>query len=426
MGKGTVRLKGQHTVIVGNGIAGNSAASAIRRFNTDIDVTIISDENSPLYSPCAFYKYLSGEIDKQKLFLKKLENYSREGVNVVFGQKASEVNVNAREVRAGNEKLHFDKLILATGSTALLLPIKGVDKRGVFALKTINDAEALFNYPAKKVAIVGSGPIGVEVAIAFRERGLEVSIIEILNRILPRLFDNELAVVLRGIIEDHGIKVLTKERVTEILGNEIVRGLTTDKREIACDMVIIAAGTRPNTELAKQMGLEISNLGGIKTDDYMMTSIEDVYACGDCVESKDIITGNSTLSLLWHNAKRQGWTSGCNCVGMQKKFIGSLDATTVEIFGTLASSIGKSAASFSSRSEYDIIEKNYDSTYFRLVVVGDRLVGAQLINKPEHAGMLSSMMWRRDNLVELRKVVLNEKLLLMKPWRYWISEYVKK
>lgn len=417
-------FEGQHIVIIGNGIAGNSAISAIRRFDKDINITLISEEKPPLYSPCAFHKYLSGEMEKQKLFLKTFDDYLKDRVEVVFGQKASKVDIQAREVLVGDRSIHFDKLILATGSSAVSLPIKGADKRGVFPLKTISDVEEISNYPAKKVTVIGSGPIGVEAAIAFRQRGLEVTVIEILNRILPRLFDNEPALVLREILEDHGISVLLEERVTEILGNRTVKGLITDKRQIECDTVIVAAGVRPNTDLARQMGLDLGNLGGIKTSDYMMTNVEDVYACGDCVESKDIITGENTLSLLWHNAKRQGWVSGCNCVGERRRFTGSFDATNVEIWGTYASSVGRSASSFRSQGDYHVIEKTCDSNYYRLIIVNDRLVGMQLINKSEHAGLLFSKMLRKDNLVELKKVILDDRLLSMKPWHYGIRRYI--
>jgi len=419
-----VSPKGQHIVIIGNGIAGNSAVSAIRQYDKDVDITMISGETSPLYSPCAFYKCLSGEIEKEKLFLKKSEDYSEDGVKVVFGQEVSAVNMKTREVSIGDNRIHFDKLILAIGSRALVLPIKGVDKKGVFLLKLISDLEAILDWPASKVVVIGSGPIGIEAAIALRKRGLEVTVIEMLPRVLPRLFDDEPASILREALENGGIKVFTDERVTEILGNGVVKDLTTDKRQIECDTVIMAAGVRPSTDLARDMGLDIGNLRGIKTDDYMMTSGEGIYACGDCVESKDILTGENTLSLLWHNAKRQGWVSGCNCVGRQRKFTGSLNSTNVEVFDTQAVSIGKSASCFETQGDYNTIEKHFNSSYYRLITANDRLVGIQLINKTEHAGLLFSKMLRKDNLAELKEVILDEKLLSMKPWHHWLKQYI--
>ena len=411
-------------VIIGNGIGGNSAASAIRKFDKDASITIISEESHPLYSPCAFHKYVAGEMEKGRLFLKKIQDYSDDRIRIIFGEKVSRVDARNKEVVVDDGSIRFDKLVLATGSRPVLPPIKGVDKKGIFAPKTINDAQSIFDYPAKKVVVVGSGPIGIEMAIACRKRGQEVSIIEIFDRILPRVFDDRPSSILREIIQRYGIKVITEEKANEIIGHESVKSIVTDRNELQCEMVMMAVGVKPNTELAKTMGLEIGNYGGIKTDDYMATNMQDVYACGDCVEAKDAITGERALSLLWPNAKRQGWIAGFNCAGEQKRFIGSINATSLEVLGTYALSVGKCAASFKSQNDYDIVERNNGSKYYRLIIAGKRLVGVQLINSTEYAGLLFSKMLRKDNLAELEKTVLDDKLLSIRPWNYWLDYFM--
>lgn len=418
------RLKGQHVVIIGNGIAGNSALSAIRSFDSDAKVTLISEEEYPLYSPCAFYKYLAGEMERRRLFLKTVDDYSREKIGVVFGHKVSEVDVKARKVFVEYSPIHFDHLILATGSRALFPPINGIEKRGVFALKTMSDAESILNYPAKKVLIVGSGPIGIESAIAFRKRGLEVSVIEILDRVLPRLFDDTPAGICRKTLEDRGIEILTEERVIEILGDESVTGVATDKHEIPCDMVVMGAGVNPNTELARAIGLDIGTLGGIRADDFMLTNVEGIYACGDCIEAKDIVTRESTLSLLWANAKRQGWTAGCNCVGERRRFPGSFDATVIEMYGTYAVCAGKGTAYIENRDGCEVIEGMSDQGYYRLIILDNSLVGMQMIDTSEHAGFFFSKMLRKDDVKELRRIALNDKLLSVRHWNYLVSKYM--
>jgi len=414
----------QDIIIIGNGIAGNSAAEAIRKFDRDVGITIISEERYPLYSPCAFYKYLAGEMEKEKLFLKKSQDYSEHRIKVIFGNKVSRVDARIKEVVIDDKSIQFDKLVLATGSKPVIPPIKGVGKKGIFAPKTIDDAQSIFDYPAKKVVVVGSGPIGIEMAIAFRKKGLEVSIIELFNRILPRLFDDCASSILRETMERQGIKILTEKKVSEIIGDESVKGIVTDGNELPCDMVIMAVGVKPNTELAETMGLEIGTYGGIRTDDYMATNMEDIYACGDCVEAKDAITSENTLSLLWPNAKRQGSIAGYNCAGQQKRFIGSINVTSLEVFGTYALSIGKSAASFESQNDYDVVERTTGSRYYRLIIAEKRLVGVQLINSCEFAGLLFSKMLRKDNLAELEKTVLDDELLSIRPWHYWIGYFM--
>jgi len=199
--------------------------------------------------------------------------------------------------------------------------------------------------------------------------------------------------------------------------------LVTNKRELNCEMVILTAGVGPAVELAKEMGLEIGPSRGIRTDDYMMTSEEDIYACGDCVESKDIITGETGLSLLWPNAKRQGWISGCNCAGERRRFTGSFNLTAVEIFGAYAVSVGLGAVGTKNQDNYQSVEEVRGSSFYRLILRNDRLIGMQLINKSEHAGRLFSKMLRKDDLTELAREVLCGKRLSIRPWNYWISGY---
>lgn len=412
----------ERIVIIGNGIAGNSAAQAIRRSDQKVDLTLISDERYPLYSPCAFHKFLSGEMEQQRLFLKKFENYSREGIKTIFGQKVSEIDLRKREVSLPEKRIPFDALILATGAKALIPPVKGSEKRGVFTLKIMEDAKKIFHYPAKKAVVIGSGPTGIEAAVALRKRGLRVILLS-RSRILRRLFDEEPSFMLKRVLEQAGIEVLVGETVAEILGGEAVERLATSNGELDCEMVILSSGVKPNLELSKDLGIEIGSLGGIKTDDYMMTSLENIYACGDCIESKDRITGETGLSLRWPNAKRQGWTSGCNCIGERRRFTGSFNVTGIEIFGTYAVSAGVGAASLGIGKDYAIAEKTCGSSFYRLIMEDHRLVGMQLINKSEHGGLLFSRMLRKDNLLKLAKEARNHKSLSVKPWNHWINQY---
>lgn len=416
-------MAGKQFVIIGNGIAGNSAASAIRQYDRQAEVTLISEESEPLYSPCAFHKYLSGEMALEALYLKRMEDYSREAVRTIFGQKVFDVDGKAKEIRTGEKRFPFDKLVVATGGLPVFPPIRGADIKGVFALKTLKDAQAIATFEARSAVVIGSGPIGIEAAVGLRKKGLGVFLIEILDRILPRLFDERPALILREIMDDQGIEVSTGERVLEIIGGERVTGVATDKRQIGCDMVIMGAGVRPNVELARRMGCEIGSLGGIKTNEYLKTSLEDIYACGDCVESKDILTGERTLSLLWPSAKRQGWIAGSNCVGAQKKFIGSFGATNLELLGGFAVSAGRIGESFQDTVAYETVEGAHGPAYYKLIIFEDQLVGIQLINRSQHAGLLFSRMLRRDHLLHLAKVSTNDRWLSKTPWNYWIRQY---
>jgi NADH oxidase (H2O2-forming) len=412
----------QQIVIIGNGIAGNSAAEAIRKFDPTARVTLVSDEEHPLYSPCAFHKYFSGEIKERKLFLKKTEDYSRLGIHAFLGKVVSEIDLKRREVCLDSIRIPFAKLILATGSKASLPPFKGIEKKGVFPFKTMKDARAIFSHPAKKVVVVGSGPTGIEAAVGLRRKGLKVILLS-RSRILRKLFDEEVTLLLKSALERGGVEVFAGEQLLEIFGKECVEGLVTNKRTLTCDMVVMSSGVHPNVELARHSGLEIGKLGGIKTDDTLMTNVEEIYACGDCIESKDMITGEMGLSLRWPNAKRQGFICGCNCLGERKKFTGSFNITALEIFGTYIFSAGVGAACPEGEKLYETTDEKEGSTYSRLVMKDNCLVGMQLINRSEHGGLLLSRMFRKDNLLETAREVRNDKVLSRKPWNYWMKHY---
>jgi len=424
----TGKLENMNIVIIGNGVAGNSALSAIREINQQVKITMISRENVSFYSPCIFHKYLSGEKKRDELFLKSLDEYSREKVNLILGKEVINLDPECKEIiLMDNESIHFDKLILATGGDPVLPPIKGLNKKNVFTFKTLEDADNLFFHRAKKAVIVGSGPIGVEAAIALKKRGSEVYIIEILDRIMPRLFDGRASTILKNILEKHGIKVLTREKVLEIFGRDQAESVITDQREISCDTVIMATGVRPNVELARKAGLQVGKFGGIKVDEYMQTSVKDIYACGDCVESKDIVTGEETLSLLWHNAKRQGKVAGYNSVGLRKRYIGSFNAVVIDIFDMCAVSLGKAVIDTQGESNYDVIEKTNDSNYYKLVIKEGRVVGAQFLLKNGNIGspgLLFSLITRKDKIECIKKEMYNKKLLFIRPWRSKIYKYL--
>ena len=383
-------------VVIGNGIAGNSAAYAIREADKDTAITIISMEAVPLYSACVLPHYLSGQIPRERVFLTTPEYQN--GIDAIPGCKVTQIDVKGSKVLLDNGKnIPFDKLIIATGSKPTVPPIEGIDRQGIFTLKSLADADGILNFPGKKAVVIGSGLIGLEAAIALKEKGCQVSVVELLDWIMPRVFDKEPAERLTRIIEDHGVKVFTGERVQRISGNGRVRGVVTDRQEIDCDMVILAAGMRPDIELARQAGMKLGELGGISTDKQMMTSVENIYACGDCVEADDIITGKPTLSLLWHNAREQGIVAGSNCIGIERSYPGSLDMTGLNVFGTHAISIGKTM-SYLERDNIELIERGHGKKYRRFLIADGRVVGIQIIGGEKYVGMLCSVMRRGDDI----------------------------
>lgn len=407
-------------IIIGNGVAGNTVSSTIRQLDSQADITIVSEETYPEYSPCALPYYLAGELERYNLFLRTSKDYSREGIKTIFGQKVVAINPENRKVFLNTRSLAYDKLVIATGSKPIVPPIKGINLDGVFPLKSMDDADQILHYNGKIAVVVGSGPIGVETSVALHKSGLQVYLIELLDRVMPRVFDETPSSLLRNILEEQGIRVLTGERVTTISGSSKVEGIVTDKRQIECDMVILGAGMKPNIELAKQSGLKIGGLGGISVTRQMMTNFGDVYACGDCVEAEDLITGEPTLSLLWHNARQQGEIAGYNCSGVARTYLGSQNITSLDIFDIHVASFGRTESETSQHEDIEVIERFSGKNYYRLIVTKGRLIGAQFIGDAQDIGVLLYVMGRGDNLNEIRQVIGKS----LNPLYYRVSRYI--
>ncbi len=412
-------------VIIGNGVAGNTTASIIRRLNNRAEITIVSEEIHPEYSACALPQYIAGELRRRELFLRTRRDYSREGIKTVFGRKVTRINPEEKAVFFDTRRLAYDKLVIATGSKPIVLPIKGIELDGVFTLKSLGDADQILNYTGKTVVIIGSGPVGVETAMALAERGLQVYLVESLDRIMPRVFDERAASLVRDILEKRGIQVLTSEAVIAITGGDKVRGVLTDKQKIKCDMVILSVGLRPNVELAQMSGLNIGTLGGIDVTRQMMTGSRDIYAGGDCVETEDMITGNQSLSLLWHNAKRQGEVIGYNCCGIPKSYPGSINITCLDVFGTSAVSFGSIEAEVGSHEDIEVIEKHQGKNYNRLIFNRGRLIGVQAIGNVRDTGALLSLMVGKGNLNEIKQMTGKRTSMPLSPWCYRVARYLK-
>jgi NADH oxidase (H2O2-forming) len=411
-------------VVIGNGIGGFSAASTIRHLDDRCDVTIISSEITPLYSACALPDYISGEISREHVFVKSAQDYERAGIRPLFGFEVKEIDPVARKVRMDDgASLSFDKLVLATGSEAI---IPGERKRGVFKLRTLKDADDILSHGGKKAVVVGAGPIGIEIGIALQSRGYGVTIVEMMDNVLPLGLDEKGAGKVKSILEEHGIGVFNGERSEKILGKDQVEGIVTNKREMECDTLVWAVGMRPRVDLARQIGMKIGDKSGIKVDPHMETSIPGIYACGDCVESNDVLTGEPYPSLFWHNANRQGSVVARNCAGRVVEYPGSQSILNVDVFANHVAGFGftetalrkfKDIKGLHGRlSDISVIENEKNGGYYRLILLGDRLFGGQFINVESNLGLLWTLMFRRRSIKDIVKILNDKNQLMHRPW----------
>jgi NADH oxidase (H2O2-forming) len=382
-------------LVVGNGIAGLSAAQAMRRLDKEASITIITEEPHPTYSPCVLSDYLTGEIPREKVFVREYQHYSSENIRLITSERVIALDPDRKKVILQAKSIDYDKLILSTGSKPAIPPISGIRRKGVFTFKSIEDGDSISNWKGHTAVVIGSGPIGVEVSVALKARGYRVFLIELLDRILPQVFDEYPACLVKNALKSIDIDVGTQEKVIEILGEEKVEGVFSDRRRIECDTVILATGMRPEKGFVEGI-LKQGRFGGIKVNDRMETSLKDVYACGDCVETQSLIDGQPMLSLLWHSARQQGEVAGSNAAGLLKTYPGSLNITGVEVPGLRAISIGSIGASVD--SGLDIIEVKRNRGYRRLVLSKEVLVGVQSIDWDEDLGLFLVAILKKEKV----------------------------
>jgi NADPH-dependent 2,4-dienoyl-CoA reductase/sulfur reductase-like enzyme len=372
--------------VVGGGIAGHEAAWAARRQDPDSRVLLFQEEPHPLYSACILADYVSGEIPREKVFLVEPDEYARAGIEFHPQSPVLGIDLGKRLLLLEKKEVHYDSLVIATGSRPILPPIPGASLKGVCSLKSLADADRLASAFPKRAVVVGAGPVGLECALALAARGSQVYLVELLPRVLPRLLDEPLAGMAKGLLEERGIEVLTGERVLEVQGNMEVEGIKTSSGFLEAEGVILVLGMKPEVQIAVQASLGLGASGGILVDDSMATEGEQVWACGDCVESRDLVNGRTGLHMLWGNAVQQGRAAGRNAAGGKKKFPGALNVTTVRIGEKAVASVGSTQAELQGREVQFLFRKDAWGNGMGVLLHEGRLIGAQVMGPVERIG----------------------------------------
>ncbi len=325
-------------VIIGLGSGGFAASLAIRRTDPDAVITIIEKRPYEMFSPCGMPFAIEGIVglDKLRFSLPEDKKISKLLLSEALAINPVEKNVSVKNLKTGeNISAPYDSLILAPGAVPFIPPIKGAKEaldKGVFVLHDIESARKIIEHcgKARRAVVVGAGPIGLEIAVALRAKGLDVTVIEMLSYALPRALDRDMARMVENSLGLRGIKLLMNKSVSSINGAP-VESVSVGDEVIVTDMVVLASGVRANLEMAKNAGIEIGKWG-IRTNARMETNIKGIYAVGDCIETVSLINHRPTMMQLSSAAYRQGMVAGTNAAGGYDIYEGAL-GTFVSLIG---------------------------------------------------------------------------------------------
>lgn len=367
-------------VIVGNGVAGTTAALNIRKLDGEGEITIVSNEALPFYSRIRLIDYLAGEIREEELIVHKDDWYEGNRIRLLLSAPATGIDAGAKEVLLhSGERLRYDRLLLCTGGIPFVPRIPGAEREGVFTLRTVEDAKAIRDYAegVQDVALIGGGLLGLETGNALRKRGKRILVVEVFPRLLPRQMDPEGSEVLSDQMEEMGFRFFLGARTKEIPGGGKAEGvLLEDGRRINAGMVIISAGIKADTALAESAGIRLGKKG-IMVDDRMRTSAEDIYAAGDAVEHEGVLYG------IWPAAEGQGQVAGVNMAGGTARFQGITPSNVLKVAGVDLASAGNIDA----EGEYEsIVHRDNDRHIYRKVVIENGCLGGCILLGPLAGG----------------------------------------
>jgi NAD(P)H-nitrite reductase large subunit len=421
-------------LIVGNSAGGIGAAEAIREVDATGAITIVSDEPYPAYSRPLISGYLASPGPVERLAYRCPHFYQNNLVRTVLGEKVTKVDPAGHTVTlAGGDSLAYEKLLLATGGTPIVPEMEGINSKGVFTFNRLDDARAIDEFlkglrREARAVVIGGGLIGVSVSEALVSRGAEVTIIEMKDRVLNTILDEEMSALEASALAQAGIKFITGHtaaRINSYLPGE-VSGITLDDgRLLPADLLVIAIGVRPRLDAVAGSGIKVNR--GILVDRRLETSAPDVYACGDVSEAYDFVTGENRLTPVWPNAYESGRVAGFNMAGRQAEYAGGTVMNAMKYFGVHIVSAGLTVPPDAS---YETLISRENGNYRKVLIKDGRLVGLVFAGDIGKSGIVYNLMKDGVDVSAYKKALVAADLGLASlpdsAWRPRLAGYNKK
>jgi nitrite reductase (NADH) large subunit len=384
-------------VVVGNGMAGVACVEQILKYSPQFDITIFGDETHVNYNRIMLSSVLAGERSCDDITLNPLEWYQRNDIDLRLGVRIIDIDADRKTVTGDDGSVTgYDTLLLATGSTAFMPPIQGLHRTNVFTFRTLDDTRQLLERagPRVKAVVIGGGLLGLEAARGLQMRGCEVTVIHLMQTLMERQLDPDGGNYLTGKMEDLGIRVLLGRSTTAIVGDERAEGVALEDGSVLdADLVVVAAGIRPNVELASKAGLAVNR--GIVVNDWMETSVADIFAVGECVEHRGVCYG--LVAPLLEQAK----VLAATMTGHKgPEYTGTLQAAKLKIMGVDVFSAGDWSEQHADPVRY---EDRAIGVYKKLTLRGGKLIGAILVGDTSDSHCYMEWMRSGADLTDKRK-----------------------
>ena len=397
-------------VIIGNGVAAAGCIEGIRSIDKESEITVISAEKHPVYSRPLISYYLEGKTTLEKMNYRSEDFYEKNKAELVYAS-AEKIDLKKGEVAFGSKKTKFDKLCIAAGSSPFVPPMDGLDSvKEKFTFMTMDDSLALEKALKKdsRVLIVGAGLIGLKCAEGILERVGSVTVVDLADRVLSSILDNECAAVMQKHLESKGMKFLLSDSVAKL---ETDKAVMKSGKTVEFDVLVLAVGVRANTQLAKDAGAEVNR--GIIIDTKMQTSLDNVYAAGDCTEGYDSSIGANRVLAILPNAYMQGFCAGANMAGGDSSITNAIPMNSIGFFGLHCTSAG----SYFAQGEGEVYEEKSCGGIKRLYIKDNKLTGYIIIGDVTGAGIYTRIIREKTDLsgVNIDKLKNNATLAMFLP-----------
>lgn len=396
-------------VIIGNSAAAIGAVEGIRKVDQQGSITLISSEPYHTYSRPLISYWLGGKVTEANMVYRKLDFYKKNNVETILGVSATAVDTQGKQVvLADGRQIPYDKVLVATGGKPFVPPTPGLDETNVHTFIKMDDVKALKEraVPGSKTVIIGAGLIGLKAAEGLAKLGVDITVVELANRVLSAILDEEAAAKVQQHLEQQGIKFELNTTVETVAGQDQATGVVLKNgKTLDCDFLIVAIGVVPNTDVIANTNIKINR--GIQVDDTLATNVAEVYAAGDVSEGYDIIYQANRVLPILPNAYRQGEVAGLNMAGQVTHYPGGFAMNAIGFFGMsmITAGIIKPEG-----EEFEILTQVDDQgqQYKKIILRDNKIVGFIYLNAVDRAGIMTGLIESQEDVSSFKAHLLAE------------------